>query len=257
VEVGLAAGPEIALAVLESNAGGALGAGAVAALRTAWPKIKDAVALLPRFARSGPGQSGLRFDEFLKEIQTRLNHPTSSPQLDTGGPAASIAPETKDQPNEPPKPQTPESALKSARQRLVDAKLNHLVARPDSDENISAVNRGAAKNIGDEVGFETPQAFQKVNGRAGDGQQWHHIVSQHDSNIGKFGEALIHSTPNQIMLPTDTHVKINAHYSTKPDRLHGLTVRDWLKGQSFDSQHEYGVRVITDRLYEQKDTTDE
>ena len=30
------------------------------------------MALLPRFARSGPGQSGLRFDEFLKEIQARL-----------------------------------------------------------------------------------------------------------------------------------------------------------------------------------------
>jgi hypothetical protein len=70
--------PEIAPAIVESDAAGALGAGAVAALRTAWPNIKDIVTQLPRFARSGPNQSGLTFDEFLKEIQTKQNVPPVS-----------------------------------------------------------------------------------------------------------------------------------------------------------------------------------
>jgi hypothetical protein len=246
--------PEIGAAIEAEAAGAAGGARTIAALRAAWPKIKDVVALLPRFARSGSNQSGLSFDEFLKEIQSQLNRPTTPSRPEARSPATSIAPETTDPPNEPIEPQTPESVLKSARQRLVDAKVDHLAARPDSDENISAVNRGLAKKIGDEVGFETSQAFQKVNGRAGDGQQWHHILPQHESNIENFGKALIHSIPNQIILSIDAYIKINAHYSTKPNRLHGLTVMDWLKGQSFDSQHEYGIRVITYRLYDQKDT---
>jgi hypothetical protein len=70
--------PEIAPAILGADAAGtALGARTIAALRTAWPKIKDAVAQLPGFGRSGSNQSGLSFDEFLKEIQTKHNVPTN------------------------------------------------------------------------------------------------------------------------------------------------------------------------------------
>jgi hypothetical protein len=71
--------PEIAPAILEADAvGTALGARTIAALLTAWPKIKDAVAQLPRFAHSGTGQSGLGFSEFLKEIHAK-------PDISTGG----------------------------------------------------------------------------------------------------------------------------------------------------------------------------
>jgi hypothetical protein len=88
--------PEVALAAFEADAataalgaGATLGARTIAALRTAWPKIKDVVTQLPRFARSGSGQSGLSFDEFLKEIQGLPNRPTVTdrspmPQGETG-----------------------------------------------------------------------------------------------------------------------------------------------------------------------------
>jgi hypothetical protein len=44
-----------------------------------------------------------------------------------------------------------------------------------------------------------------------------------ESNILKFGEEMIHSTPNQIELPIDLHRKINAFYSSKPGWLNGVT----------------------------------
>jgi hypothetical protein len=76
--------PEIAPAILGADAtGAALGARTIAALRTAWPKIKDVVAQLPGFGRSGSNQSGLSFDEFLKEIQPKLNIPTGGEEPTT------------------------------------------------------------------------------------------------------------------------------------------------------------------------------
>ena len=47
-----------------------------------------------------------------------------------------------------------------------------------------------------------------------------------------------------IALPVDVHRKISGHYSSKPANLNGLRVRDWLNGQSYDKQYEYGLQVL-------------
>jgi hypothetical protein len=215
--------PEIAPAILGADATGAvLGARTIAALRTAWPKIKDVVTQLPRFARSASNQSGLSFDEFLKEIQTQLNHPTTPPQSEIGSAATSIALETTDQPNEPIEPRTPESVLKSARQRLVDAKLDHLTARPDNAEPTAAQRTPPAKTFDGEVGFDSFEDFKDTFGRFGRDNAWHHIVGQHQSNIDKFGEHAIHSTSNLIRLPKDVHDKLSGFYNSRPKFAGGL-----------------------------------
>ena len=86
-------------------------------------------------------------------------------------------------------------------------------------------------------GFGTFEAFKKAYGSAGKGQAWHHIVEQTPSNISKFGAEKIHNTNNLIKLPHgkgSIHTKISGYYSSKQPFSDGLTVRDWLKSQSFE-----------------------
>lgn len=81
-------------------------------------------------------------------------------------------------------------------------------------------------------------------GRAGDGMEWHHIVEQRDANIKQFGPEKIHNIDNMIALPADVHRKISGFYSSKKDFTHGLTVRQWLNGQSYAAQYEFGLSVL-------------
>jgi len=40
------------------------------------------------------------------------------------------------------------------------------------------------------------------------------------------------------------HGKISGHFSSKPYHLGGLTVREWLTGQSFETQFQYGLDIL-------------
>src|ERR1700683_4799708 len=64
-----------------------------------------------------------------------------------------------------------------------------------------------------------------------------------------FGADLINGSSNIIRLPDKMHWNINGYYSSKLSWTNGLTVRDWLKDQSFDDQHRRGIDVITRYLY--------
>lgn len=74
--------------------------------------------------------------------------------------------------------------------------------------------------------------------------EWHHIVEQRSANISQFGAERIHNIDNMVALPTDVHRKISGHYSSKPENLNGLRVRDWLNLQSYEKQYEYGLEVL-------------
>ena len=93
-------------------------------------------------------------------------------------------------------------------------------------------------------GFSSYRKFKKAYGKAGDGMEWHHIVEQRPANISQFGAERIHNIDNMIALPTEVHRKISGFYSSKPANLKGLRVRDWLNGQSYDKQYEYGLQVL-------------
>lgn len=69
--------------------------------------------------------------------------------------------------------------------------------------------------------------------------EWHHIVERRME--GKFGAEKIHHIDNMIRLPKDVHRKISGHYSSKADKYHGLTVREWLNGKSYEEQYQFGL----------------
>ena len=90
--------------------------------------------------------------------------------------------------------------------------------------------------------------FKLRNEKYEEGNQWHHIVGQHEYNLRKFGAESIHNTNNLVEIPKELHHKINGHYNSTPRELGGLTVRDWLKAQSFEAQHEYGLDIVQKAL---------
>jgi len=44
-----------------------------------------------------------------------------------------------------------------------------------------------------------------------------------------------------IELTPSQHGQISGFCSSKPDFTGGLTVRDWLAGQSFEAQYQFGI----------------
>ena len=93
-------------------------------------------------------------------------------------------------------------------------------------------------------GFASFDLFKKSQKNAGPGYDWHHIVSQHEENIARFGAKNIHNTNNLVRIPKQIHWIINAEYASKPFWLKGATVREWLLKQSFDEQAAFGREAI-------------
>jgi hypothetical protein len=69
-----------------------------------------------------------------------------------------------------------------------------------------------------------------------------------ESKIGQFAAETVHNPANMIRLDANVHYLITAHYASKPPRLKGKTVREWLKGKSWKQQFEYGIEQILKAL---------
>ena len=53
------------------------------------------------------------------------------------------------------------------------------------------------------------------------------------------------ATPNTIMsISKTTHRAISGYYSSVQPFTKGMIVRNWLAGQSFSAQYEFGINVI-------------
>ncbi|MGB8932019.1 MAG: RHS repeat-associated core domain-containing protein, partial [Anaeromyxobacteraceae bacterium] len=104
---------------------------------------------------------------------------------------------------------------------------------------------GATQGAGQ--GFTSFEAFKRSMGPAGEGQAWHHIVEQTPGNVARFGAEAIHNTANLVRLPHGAgsiHAKVSGYYSSKQAFTGGLRVRDWLGGQPFEAQRDFGMQVV-------------
>ena len=105
-------------------------------------------------------------------------------------------------------------------------------------------NKGTSKTG---QGFNTFNDAKKALGSAGEGKQWHHIVEQSQIKKSGFDPTQIHNTNNLIAIYKATHVKISGYYNTSTFQFtNGLKVRDWLAGQSFQAQYDFGIKVLKD-----------
>jgi hypothetical protein len=72
--------------------------------------------------------------------------------------------------------------------------------------------------------------------------QWHHIVEQ--SQASQFGQRPIQSVENIVAIPIEAHQRLNAYYSSKQKISVPDTVREWLRGQPFEKQYEFGMEQL-------------
>jgi hypothetical protein len=75
-------------------------------------------------------------------------------------------------------------------------------------------------------------------GPAGDGYQYHHIVTQGGENAKNIAGERLHNTENIIRIPTLLHEAVNAGS--------GRTVYQWLQTKSYEFQREYGLKILRD-----------
>ncbi|MCK8501564.1 hypothetical protein [Myxococcus fulvus] len=95
--------------------------------------------------------------------------------------------------------------------------------------------------------YSSFKSFKRAMGPAGPGKEWHHIVEQTDGNVGRFGPKAIHNTENIVALDKELHTRVSAFYSSKNVSATGsdaVTVRQWLRAQSYEAQREFGLRAL-------------
>ena len=93
-------------------------------------------------------------------------------------------------------------------------------------------------------GFDSYKQLKRYIGPAGVGNEWHHIVEQNQISKSGFCVQAIQNTNNIISIDKNTHRAISGYYSSIQPFTQGKTVRNWLVGQSFDMQYQFGVDVI-------------
>ena len=114
---------------------------------------------------------------------------------------------------------------------------------------VPAVNNAASKAssaVG--KGYNSFKQLKAAIGPAGEGNEWHHIVEQSQIVKSGFTPQMINNINNIVSISQNTHRAISGYYSSIQGFSEGLRVRDWLAGQSFQSQYEFGLGVI--KLFE-------
>lgn len=95
--------------------------------------------------------------------------------------------------------------------------------------------------------WRSSSGFKRAMGKAGQDQEWHHIVEQTPGNIQRFGPEALHNTWNVIRLNKSLHIRLSAFYSAIREGITGsatLTVRKWLSTQSYEDQRKFGLKAI-------------
>ena len=93
-------------------------------------------------------------------------------------------------------------------------------------------------------GFDTYGQLKKEMGSPGEGNEWHHIVEQSQIVKSGFSPQQVQNTDNVIAVSQTSHRAISGYYSSIQPFTNGVTVRNWLAGQSFSEQYRFGMNVV-------------
>jgi hypothetical protein len=98
------------------------------------------------------------------------------------------------------------------------------------------------------ISFPSYDDFYKVGvekhfRRAGDGQEYHHIVEEGGDNEDDIPASLLQSTDNIIKIPTMVHEAITGEYMKYDEEL-GMSLREYLRGKPYEVQYEKGIEVL-------------
>lgn len=80
-------------------------------------------------------------------------------------------------------------------------------------------------------------------GPAGNGRQYHHIVTQGGANTDNIAPEQLQNTDNIVILPTLLHEMVSDEYlGPSPDL--NMNLYQWLQTQPYDVQREVGLRIL-------------
>jgi len=121
-------------------------------------------------------------------------------------------------------------------------------------ESASTIEKAAVKGVDDAVkldlqlfakeagqGFDTFKDLKKALGYPGQGNAWHHIVEQSQIDKSGFIPTQIQNTDNIIAIDREIHNQISGYYNSIQPFSDNMRVRDWLAGQSFEVQYQFGL----------------
>jgi hypothetical protein len=92
----------------------------------------------------------------------------------------------------------------------------------------------------------TQDQLAKRFGPAGDGYEYHHIVTQGGDNADNIPPEQLQNTDNIIRIPTLLHEEVSAKYLEKAPDDSGRTVYEWLQTKPYEFQREYGLKILRD-----------
>ena len=92
----------------------------------------------------------------------------------------------------------------------------------------------------------TEEAMVKKFGGAGDGCQYHHIVTQGGANADNIPVEQLQNTDNIIRLPTLLHEAVNGEYLKPAPDGSGMNMYQWLQTQPYGVQRERGLKILRD-----------
>jgi hypothetical protein len=128
-----------------------------------------------------------------------------------------------------------------------DAALDFVKDGPRSLEDLQVSSNGYEEFSSYDEFYKNELSLEllaKWSGPAGDGQQYHHIVTQGGTNADDIPPEQLQNTDNIIRLPTLLHEAVNAEYSKLLQDDTGMTMYQWLQTQPYDVQREEGLKIL-------------
>ena len=90
------------------------------------------------------------------------------------------------------------------------------------------------------------ELLEKRFGAAGDGYQYHHIVTQGGANDGSIPAEQLQNTDNIVRIPTLLHEAVTGEYLRPADEDLNMTLYQWLQTQPYEVQRERGLKIPRD-----------
>lgn len=114
------------------------------------------------------------------------------------------------------------------------------------DKKLNSKIKSAKKNSANSGGYNSFSNLKKAVGSHGKGNEWHHIVEQCQIKKSGLDVQLIQNKNNIISVSRGVHRQISGYYSSisKSGFTNGVTVRNWLSNQSFETQYQFGINIL-------------
>jgi RHS repeat-associated protein len=126
-----------------------------------------------------------------------------------------------------------------------DKEVGGGVACGGNDAPVGASDGSGAGPNGYEISIG-PNGISAVPNPNNEKTETHHIVERCQIRKSGFAQVDIQGNSNLISLPYDLHRKISGYYSSKQGYSGNMIVRDWLAGQSYEFQYNFGMEQIAE-----------